>query len=197
MQREVVVRRVVHLSIALAPLYFLVPDDLPLVGLRRWVLLILFFAGIAVFEVLRLRLGMTFLGLRPHETHQIASFAWAAAGITFVLWIFPHDIAIAAQGGCAVVDPLAGELRSARKSKEVVIMVSLGVYTLLALTVYLVADWRLAHALALALSGSVVGVLAELDKNPYIDDDFLMAVTPAVVTGFLALLISGDPVQGL
>ena len=98
-------RRGVHCLIALAPLYFLLPEDLPLIGLRRWVLLIAFFVGIAAFEVYRLRKGIVVMGLRPHEKNSIASFVWAAAGITTALWLLPRDIASAALVGMAFADP--------------------------------------------------------------------------------------------
>jgi amino acid transporter len=182
---------------AFAPLYFLLPADLPACGLRRWVLLILFFACIAAFEAYRLKKGMTFLGLRPHEKHQIASFVWAAAGITFVLWFFPHDVATAALVGCAVVDPLAGELRLARRPRETVVISCLITYILIAVCVFVVADWRLVFASALALSGGAVAVLAEMYKSPYIDDDFLMSVAPAIVMGLLALYITEHLVPAL
>lgn len=189
-KKEVVIRRGMHVLIGLAPLYYLLPDDLPIIGLRRWVLLIAFFAGIALFEGYRLRKGFTFLGLRPHEAHHIASFVWAAAGITAVLWLFPYDIATAALISMALVDPLAGELRAAKKGDSITIPVSLVAYFGLCSAGLVLWEWRGVQAsIIMALSGSFVAVLSERFKVPYVDDDFVMVVLPPTVMSWLTLLL--------
>ena len=103
--------------IALAPLYYLLPVEFEEVPLRRWQLLIAVFVAVAAFEAVRLRRGVTFTGLRPHEMHSIASFAWAAAGITAALWLMPMEIATPVLVGMGLCDPLAGELRRANASR--------------------------------------------------------------------------------
>lgn len=185
-EREVLVRRAAHVAIALAPLYYLLPDDLPVCGLRRWVLLIAFFAGIAAFETIRLRKGFTFMGLRPHERRHIASFVWAAAGITTVLWVFPYDIAAAALVGMAFADPLAGEMRSRGRSERSTVAASFVVYLALCSAVLVLwNDRSVALNLAIALFGAATAVSAELIKTRYVDDDFLMLVLPALVMTLL------------
>lgn len=186
MEREVLVRRAMHVAIALAPLYYLFPDDLPICGVRRWVLLIAFFAAITLFESYRLKKGFTFLGLRPHEKRHIASFVWAAAGITTVLWVFPYDIAAAALVGMAVTDPLAGELRSRGRKERLTIPLSVAVYFALS-AIVLVAwhDRSVAVNLMISLYGAVVAVASEMIKTRYVDDDFLMLVLPALVMTLL------------
>jgi hypothetical protein len=190
MDREVLVRRLVHCLIALAPLYFLIPDDLPVIDVRRWVLLIVFFVGISVFEAWRRWKKITFLGLRPHEKEQIASFAWAAAGITFVLWLIPKDLATATLISMALTDPFMGELRRVYGKKPSVFASSFAVYFLLAFSVLAIwADHNVASCAVIALAGALVAIPSEAVKLPAIDDDFVMLAVPGVVMGVLALYV--------
>jgi dolichol kinase len=187
MKKEVVVRRLVHCLIALAPLYFLLPDDLPIIGLRRWVLLIAFIVGIGAFDAWRRYKGITFMGLRPHERKGIASFAWAAAGVTFVLWLITQDIATASLVSMALVDPLAGELRGKYGKKSWPVGVSGLAYFVLALTVMaLWGDHTMSQSLILATVGAVVAIPSELAKMRYLDDDFTMLVFPAAAMSLIA-----------
>lgn len=187
MKKDVLVRRSVHGLIALAPLYFLLPDDLPVIGLRRWVLLIAFLVGIGAFDAWRRHKGLTFLGLRPHERKGIASFAWASAGITFVLWLIPQDIATAALVSMAFVDPLAGELRVKHGKKPWPVMASAIVYFALALSIMaLWGDHTVVQSMLLAFVGAGVAIPSEAFKVRYMDDDFAMLVFPAIVMSWAA-----------
>lgn len=188
--RSIVVRRLAHGLIALAPLYYLLPVDLPVIDVRRWVLLIVFFAAVIGFEAFRLWKGLTFLGLRPHEKNQIASFVWAAAGITAVLWLFPVFIASGVLVGMAIVDPIAGELRRARVPERLLVPVCLIEYFVLCMAAFLVASDRYRPELvAFALVGTIVAILAERTKVAHVDDDFLMLLAPAVAMSALELLL--------
>ena len=187
MKKEILIRRLVHAAVAFAPLYFLLPDDLLVPGLRRWILLVIFFCSILLFEAYRLWKGFTFLGLRPHELNQIASFAWAAIGITLVLWLFPEDIATAALVGMALVDPLAGELRSKYGGRGSTMALSLLAYFVLAFSIIgLWGDRDIGGAAFLAFVGAGVAIPAEAFKAKYIDDDFAMAFFPAVLMSWVA-----------
>jgi dolichol kinase len=190
MEKDVLVRRFAHCLIALAPLYFLLPDDLPLIGLRRWVLLIAFIVGIGVFDAWRRYKGITFLGLRPHERKGIASYAWAAAGVTFVLWLITQDIATAALVSMAFVDPLAGELRAKFGRQSWLIWTCGLAYFVLALTVMAFwGDHTMEQSLILATVGAVVAIPSELAKVRYFDDDFSMLVFPAIAMSLTAWLL--------
>jgi len=174
--------------VALAPLYYLLPVELPFLGIRRWVLLIVFFAAVIGFETFRLWKGFAVFGLRPHEANQIASFVWAAAGITLVLWVFEKDIASAVIVGMAIVDPLAGELRAAKKSDWISAGVPLLVYFVLcALVLLTVSSRQISAVISLSALGAIAAVAAERPRIDYIDDDFLMLVVPAVAMTLLSL----------
>jgi dolichol kinase len=190
MKKEVVTRRAVHCLIALAPTYYLLPVDLPVIGIRRWVVLIAFFAIIISIEAIRLPKGILILGMRPHEKDQIASFVWAAAGITAALWFFPHDIAAAVIVGMAFVDPLAGELRSHGVRTWRNIGVSSLVYFMICGTILVLANDRLLLvAVALAAIGTLIAIGSEQFKNVHVDDDFLMLCAPGIVMTALALAL--------
>jgi len=181
MEREVVVRRLVHALVAGAPVYYLLPVDLPYVGFPRWVLLVVFISAMFVFETVRVWKKFTFLGLRPHEKDRLASHAWAAAALFIVLWLFPHDIATAAIVGWALVDPMMGVLRSAKMETRNMLAVSAAAYFVLAVVMYLLWDVRVpAEYVVLSLVGMAVAIPAEHVKVRYIDDDFLMSVLPAL-----------------
>jgi len=182
-------RRGVHCLIALAPMYYLLPDDLPIIGLRRWVLLIAFFSGIAAFEAFRLRKGIVVMGLRPHEKTSIASFVWAAAGITAALWLLPRDIASASLVGMAFADPLAGELRGARRPFSLQILLPTLAYMGIAAAALLVFEHRTSGmVVALSALGAVSAVLSERARIPHVDDDFVMIVVPGALMTILVSL---------
>lgn len=190
MNREVVTRRIVHCLLALAPAYYLLPVDLPVIGVRRWVLLIGFFAIVGAIEAVRLPKGIMLFGMRPHEKGQIASYVWAAAGVTAALWLLPHDIATATIIGMAFVDPLAGELRSRDVTVRRCVTTCSFVYlTICGVILLLANDRTLPVLVVLSVAGTAVAVASEHFKARYIDDDFLMLVAPGFVMAALALAL--------
>jgi len=191
MEREVFVRRLVHAIVALAPVYYLLPVELPVIGVRRWVLLIVFIAAMFIFESVRIWRKYTFLGLRPHETDKLASHGWAAAGLVIVLWLFPRDIASAAIVGWALVDPLLGIMRGKKISSRTVAATCAAVYFVLAMIMFVLWNERaVAEMAGLCLVGMAVAIPSEWVKVRYVDDDFLMSVLPAVGMLALSLLIA-------
>ncbi|OGS52728.1 MAG: hypothetical protein A3K75_00510 [Euryarchaeota archaeon RBG_13_61_15] len=188
MRKEVVVRRAVHMLIALTPLYYLIPVDVPFIGVERWVLLICFFLAVVLFESIRLWKGFPLFGLRPHEARSIASFVWAAGGVTVALWLFPHEIAATALVGMALVDPLAGELRSRSKQNLLTIGAPVAVYFAIAATIlYWLGDQPPFFLVTVSIIGATSAVGAERFKIPRIDDDFLMIVVPCLMMGLFSI----------
>lgn len=179
-----------HVGLVFSLVYYLMPVDLPVLGLRRWVLLIGFIAVILGFEVYRLRKNMVFLGLRPHEKNQIASFAYAATGLVMVMWLFPHEIAAVSVIGLALIDPLLGELRRLRIPTVVKVLLPMGGYWLIALSVLHFAGGReIWEELTMGAAAMLVAIPSEWFKIEYVDDDFLMLLTPAIVMAWLSLIL--------
>ena len=190
MDRSVVFRRFVHTLIALTPLYYLIPEELDPTGVRRWHILVLFFVLIATFETVRLWRGMTFLGLRHHERDSIASFAWAAAGITIGLWLLPMEIATPVLVGLAFVDPLAGELRRMTRSSTGQVAIPVAAYAAICVSaLLLLSELSLAAVCLISLSGAVSAVGIERLHVRHLDDDFLMVIVPGAVMSTLLLVI--------
>ena len=181
-----VLRRLVHCLVALAPLYYLLPVEMPGTPIHRWHLLIALFAAIMTFEAVRLRRRITFLGLRPHERDSMASFAWAAAGITAALWFMPMEVATPVLIGMALTDPLAGELRrlSARRSMQVAIP-WLVYAAICVISISVMVENRFPMILAISILGASLAIASERLKIPVVDDDFLMIVVPG---GLMSLL---------
>ncbi len=190
MEREVLVRRVMHCLIALAPIYFLIPDDLPVINVRRWVLLIIFFAAVSIVDAWRRWKKIPIFGLRPHEKDRIASFAWAAAGITLVLWLVPKDLATATLIGMALTDPFSGELRRTYGKTVTVVAISLAVYFLLAFsTLAIWGDHGIVACVMIAGVGACIAIPSEFWKSDVVDDDFLMLALPGTAMSLIALYV--------
>lgn len=187
MDRAVLFRRCMHCLLALAPLYFLIPEELPWLGHGRWVLLIGFIAVVTLVESVRLLKGWTFFGLRPHERGQIASFVWASAGAVVALWFFREDVASAAIIGMALVDPLAGELRRLRPSSSATYVLPLAAYSAIAAATFVAFGQMSAlSVVTVSIIGAVSAVGAERWKVRYLDDDFLMIVVPCLLMELFA-----------
>jgi len=188
MDRALLFRRFLHCLMALSPLYFLLPTEVPVLGVGRWALLVVFIAAVLLVETTRLVMGWDFFGLRPYERNQIASFVWAAAGVTLALWLFREDVATAAIIGWALVDPLSGELRRATPRLSVSIGVPVVSYSVIAgVSLYAWDMMSVPIVLAASVVGAVVAVVAEMEKIRYVDDDFLMILVPCVVMQLFAL----------
>ena len=188
MDRSNLLRRSAHALIALAPIYYLLPTEFPVVPVHRWQFLILLFAIVAVFEAFRLRKGMTFKGLRPHEGYTIASFAWAAAGITIALWLMPMEIATPVLIGMGLCDPLVGELRRMNAKKTTQILFPMVVYfAICCVSLSLMTDVVTITVVALSFVGAWLAVMAERTRIPMVDDDFLMIIVPGIAMSLLWL----------
>ena len=190
MERSIVLRRLVHCLVALAPVYYLLPVELPGTPVHRWHLLIAFFATIMLFEAWRLHQGISFLGLRPHERNTIASFAWAAAGITTALWFMPMEVATPVLIGMGLIDPLVGELRriGARQSAQIA-MPWLAYAVICMISFSVMVENHTALIFAASIIGASLAVGAERIRLPVIDDDFLMVVVPGAVMSLLWLSV--------
>ena len=190
MDRAVLTRRLVHCLVAVTPVYYLMPTELSVSPLMRWHLLIAFFAVIVMFESVRLWRKATFFGLRPHERNSIASFAWAAAGITLALWVMPWEVATPVLIGMGLVDPLAGELRRVKRTRWLQILPPLAVYAsicMIALTT--LTDAPISEMVIISSLGAVLAVAAERRRVPYVDDDFLMIIVPGIAMSLLWLAL--------
>jgi hypothetical protein len=89
----------------------------------------------------------------------------------------------------AIVDPLIGELRNSVDAR-IAVPVSSGVYLVLCISALLLSsEISFLFAGALASVGAAVAITSENLEIKYVDDDFLMAVLPAVAMTALWLWV--------
>jgi len=174
MDRDVKIRRAVHLSAPLFLVYYFLPSPLWAGGPPREAGLLVVLVAVVVFELLRLRLGFRVPGMRGYERRQVSAAAWAAVALAIAMLFFPLDLAAPAVVGMALVDPLISYLRRTRWYP----WVPLAVHFLLVLAILLLFHPISPRVVAAAVTAAVLGVGAEAIKTRYVDDDFLMIVVP-------------------
>jgi hypothetical protein len=189
---DVIWRRLIHACGALVVLYYLLPAGFFLVVPKEDVLL-LALAAVAVLELLRLGFGVELPTIRGYEARRPASYVFYSVALVAAILLFPKPIAVAVILGTALVDPLAGELRSNARWARLQVVLPFVVYTGLAATALAgVGRWPLSDALGLAVLAAAVGVGVERWRFRWLDDDLTMTVVPAV-----ALYLAGVWALGL
>ncbi|MCJ7562214.1 MAG: hypothetical protein MUO84_04310 [Thermoplasmata archaeon] len=183
-------RRTIHLMIGFTPLYYALPDELPIIGTDHWVILFIGLLMVAVIEGVRLSFGLMFPGLRPYERHQVASYVWASVGVLVALWLMPSEVGTVCIVGMAVTDPIAGELRKRYRTPMASILPPIAIYGAICLTIMVqMTSWTWELILIMCAVGSVSAILSERWKTKYLDDDFLMIVVPGILMTALALTL--------
>ena len=176
MDRGQVLRRLVHISAPAFLIYYYLPDPVFPGFIAKQPGLFLLLAMILVIEALRLYYSPQIIGMRDYESYRISAAAWTAMALTVTMSFFPIGIALPIILGMAWVDPLMGEMRR-RKSRYYPSFPVL-VYFLL-----IIIPLSFFYGLTpLVIGASIVttflGIMSEIKKNWYIDDDFLMIVVP-------------------
>jgi hypothetical protein len=186
-------RRLVHGSGAFVLIYFLLPDGF-FVVLPKETVLLLALAAAGVLEALRLGLGVELPTLRDYEAHRLASYVFYAVGLVAAILLLPEGLAVAVILGTALVDPIAGGLRSAQAPGPVAVAVPIVVYAgLAALALASVGRWPLGPAVALGTAAAVVAVAVERWRWRWLDDDLTMTVAPAVLLYGVGIVAFGLP----
>jgi hypothetical protein len=176
MDRGQVLRRLVHISAPAFLVYYYLPDPVfpGFVGKQPGLFLLL--ALILVIEAWRLYFSPHIIGMRDYENYRISAAAWTAMALTVSMAFFPIEIVLPVVIGMGWIDPLMGEMR-ARKSK-LYPRVPVVLYFVL-MIVPLVYFFGLTPLVVFAaLAATFLGIMSEIRKNWYIDDDFLMIVVP-------------------
>ncbi|HTT45288.1 MAG TPA: hypothetical protein VMH38_04645 [Thermoplasmata archaeon] len=174
-------RRILHLLGAAVLVYYLIPDDFFVIAPKEYVLLGALLA-MFVLEALRHAVGLQLPTIRPYEANRVASFAFYALALVLAVLLFPKPIGAAVVLGTAIVDPLAGELRRRDAPFLMGVLTPFVVYAVLAFAgMAAVGDWPIGISAALAVVAAPIAVAAERPKWPWIDDDLVMTLAPALV----------------
>jgi hypothetical protein len=171
-----VLRRLVHVSAPVFLVYYYLPDPVfpGLFGKQPG--LFLFLALILVIEALRLYFSPHIIGMRDYENYRISAAAWTAMALTVALAFFPIGIALPVVLGMGWVDPLMGIMR-ARKSKYYP-AVPIVLYFVLMLVPLAYFFGLTPLVLVASFVATFLGIISEVKKNWYVDDDFLMIIVP-------------------
>ncbi len=177
-------RRAIHVLMIIFPvIYYLWGNDIAQVlHLLPWQFLVGLLIAIIVIEFIRVKTGFILFGQRRHEVHHISSFAWSAVAIIVVLLCLPQPIyAIPIVAGCAVGDPLLGELRVYYSAVYAAVITAV----VIALIWWLCSIWMFIPWWLPILMGPLT-VTVERPNLWWIDDNALMMWVPLLfVWGFI------------
>ena len=187
-------RRIMHALGAAVIVYYVIPENFFLIAPKADILLAVL-AAVFVLEALRHGAGLELPTVRPYEEHRVASFVFYSLALVIAVLVFPEPVGAAVALGTAIVDPVAGELRARHLSPLLTVGAPLVVYWFLATAGLAgVGRWPFWDSVALAAVAAPVAVAAERPKWPWVDDDLVMTVVPALVlygAGVLALGLPG------
>ncbi len=177
MERDAILRRIVHLSTPVFLVYYFLPSPLWPGGPSKEIGLLLALMATMIFELARLLLGFRVPGLRPYESEQISAAAWAAIALTFSFLLFPIELTAPVIFGMALVDPAISVVRRTEWYPWLPYALHLAIMlAVIGLMVPLDLRWIISAAAA-----STAAIAAEGIKTSYVDDDSLMIVVPLLV----------------
>ncbi len=185
-KRAAVLRRAIHVSLALSLLYYLVPDPLPVLGIARAHGALLLAGVVTVAEAWRLKAGGSFSLFRDYEMKRPAAYYWLGLGCCIALVFFPPRFAIVTILGVCLGDPAIGLARATRHKRWAgavgfVVWVAAAAAACFALT--------LPVSVGLLVLGATVAVSVEPLRLPFLDDDFTMNLAPLVAMTAAARLL--------
>ncbi len=173
-------RRVFHTFSASFILYYMLPDLYWINLLKFWIpVLLLFF--IFVLEYLRIYGKIDsnyFFGLRMYEKKRVGSYLFFGVAVFILLLFFPQQIAVPCILCASIADPVMGEVRH-RFGSKYVYLVGFFVCMIFFLVTWYKADFWI--VLFVSLIGASAAVIGETKKLKWLDDDFMIQMTPAVL----------------
>lgn len=186
-------RRVVHTFGATVLVYYVFPNNFFVVAPKADILLALLALVIAL-EVLRHTVGLQLPTIRPYEDGRVASFVFYSVALVIAVLLFPLPIGAAVVLGTAIVDPVAGELRSQGAPRLAAIGIPLGAYGALAFVgLAAIGGWPAGDSALLAAAAAPLAIAAERPKWSWVDDDLLMTIVPALFLYGVGVLALGLP----
>lgn len=196
--RGLILRRIFHLLFAFIIIYYYIPETMFGVPTYYFIIILFFFIPV-IIEIVRLRAGITFMGLHEDERNHVASYLWFTAGATLLILVFPQQIAAPCIVATALGDPVIGLTKPYRRR------IIFSVAFLICLLVFILFR----YPIFVAIFAAVVAFIAEsfefkirMRLRPSIfwsrskhrfskyksffdflfrtDDDFMMQIIPAV-----------------
>jgi hypothetical protein len=179
---------------AVVLVYYPIPTNFFLIAPKEYILLAVL-GLVYVLEALRHLIGLQLPTIRPYEEgNRIGSFAIFGTAIVLAILVFPIPIACAVVLGTALVDPLAGEMRRNPRFRGWDLGVPFAAYWGLAfIGLAAMGRWPVEPSIGLAALAGAIAVAVERPKVWWYDDDFGMALVPAVVLFLLGVTVLGLP----
>jgi len=181
-------RRCLHAIAAAVLVYYLVPEGF-FVVVPKQVVLWGALAAVLVLEGLRHLFGLQLPTIRSYEEERVGSYVFLAAAFILAVAFLPEAIAAAVILGTALVDPLAGELRSKPRYYPLVPLVAYFALAFIGLS--LIGGWPAAPSALLALVAAPIAVVVERPKLRWLDDDLVMTFVPALALYLLGVVVLG------
>ncbi len=181
-------RRVFHTFAASFLIYYLLPDE-EWINITKLVLPTLIVVCMAAIEYHRLRGDFDhqrFFGLRSYEKKRPASYLYFGVAVLLLFFFFPQQIAIPCILCASFTDPLIGESRHYLKKQHAYLIGFVASFFFFGLTWYQVDWWILILVGFVGAGGAVIG---EAKKLPFLDDDFMIQILPAVLLFLLWQLL--------
>ncbi|HUS98747.1 MAG TPA: dolichol kinase [Candidatus Thermoplasmatota archaeon] len=173
-------RRVFHTFAASFLIYYLLPDEGWLFALKQCTIIGILLVLI-VIEFYRIRghiKKIRFFGLRGYEQRRPAGYLFFGTGTVLLFLFFPQQIVIPCLLCAAFIDPLMGEIRFHYGKYNAILAGFVASLFFFSITWYRAEWWVI---VIIAVVGGTVVTLSEAKKLPYIDDDFLIQILPAVL----------------
>jgi hypothetical protein len=186
-------RRIMHTWGAAVLVYYVLPNNFFVVAPKADILLAAL-GVMLVLEVLRHAAGLQLPTIRPYEARRVASFVFFSVALVLAVLLFPLPIAAAVVLGTALVDPVAGELRHEAAPPLLRVGIPLLAYAGLAFVgLAAIGGWPAGDSALLAVTAAPLAVAAEWPKYPWVDDDLVMTLVPALFLYGVGVLALGLP----
>lgn len=185
-------RRVFHAFGASLLFYYMLPDVDWINLLKLWVPPIVVVIAISI-EIIRLKGFVSsehFFGLRLYEQKRVGSYVFFAVAILLLLRFFPQQIAVPCILCACLADPVMGEIRNRFNKKRAIITGFLICWFFFVFTWYKAEPTLMILVGIIGAAGAVIG---ETVKFSWLDDDFMIQMTPAIL---LLLVWYGLPLVG-
>lgn len=179
-------RRIVHICIPLTLVYYIVPPEMWGYWGGRENGLLLVFLGALIFEIIRIKKKVTIPGFRHYEAGRLSAAAWASIALFISFTLFPMEIVVPSVIVMGVIDPLNGEMRRSRYYPWIPSALSVLIYFI---SLSLLSNYNMLIILLLSIIGGVIAMASEIPRL-WIDDDFMMIMTPATLLYVLILAMT-------
>ena len=115
--------------------------------------------------------------MRDYENHRISAAAWTGIALTISFAFFPIEISLPVILGMGWVDLIMGIMRARKSNYYPAVPIVLYLVLMIVPLSYFFGLTPLV-IIGASIVATFLGIMSEMKKNLYIDDDFLMIIVP-------------------